>query len=316
MKKINIKEYIYKHKIRSTLFILKATPHGGIPDGTKRIIRKLRNRVGNIRFILLAEKIPPIKETFDLVITDDVSSALVERIKSVVKFNRLLIIYKGHIIDTHKNANYKSIEIPLTQESDLNRVIELQRLRAKRSMGQLAGRKVGHYIGVGFVGAILLVPSLIVAIILGQYNPAPMFSLEVQNNKSQKLATGTKYSALTYNTGFTAYNQDMHFYMDCPSQKIWGGQGTAQSAEAVNASIEGIQRIIADQKHDADPNEITDSDRDVPSYQLKGSRIYKTTYKESEDNQGNKYYPRDNTVVDSYIADPADLKSLLNSDFI
>ena len=297
MKKINIKNYIYQHKIRSTLFILKATKHGGIPDGTKRTIRKLRNRVGNIRFVLLSEKIPPIKETFDLVITDEVSSALVEKVKKIVKFNHLLVIYKGHIFDTHKNGNFKTIEIPLTQESDLNRVIELQRLRGKHSMGQLAGRKVGHYIGVGVVGAILLLPSLIVAIILGQYNPASMFYLEVENNKSQKVQYDTKYSALTYNTGFTAYNQDMHFYMDCPSQKIWGGQGTAESKEAVNASLAGIRRIIADQKHDTGEvdKEIIDSTADVKSYELKGSRIYKTLYDDKSytvEGETYHYYPR------------------------
>ena len=77
MKKINIKDYILNHKIRSTLFILKTTKCGCIPDGTKRTIRKLRNKVGNVRFILLSEKIPPIKETFDLVITDEISSSLV-----------------------------------------------------------------------------------------------------------------------------------------------------------------------------------------------------------------------------------------------
>ena len=69
---INIKQYVYKHAIRSTLFILQETWHGGIPDETKKVIRKMRNKVGNIRFILLSERLPKIKEAFDLVITDDV----------------------------------------------------------------------------------------------------------------------------------------------------------------------------------------------------------------------------------------------------
>ena len=280
MKKINIKKYIYDNKIRSTLFILKATKHGGIPDGTKKTIRKMRNRVGNIRFILLSEKIPQIKETFDLVITDGVGSALVERVKKIVKFNRLLVIYKGHIFDTNYNNGYKSIEIPLTHVNDLNRVHELQRQRKKQTYAQLAGKKAGHYVGVALVAAILLLPSLIVAIILGQYNPAAKFDLEIGTNKSEKVQYGKKYSALSYNTGFTAYNQNMHFYMDCPGQQVIGGQGTSESKEATMASLAGIKRILTDQKHDTGEigKEIIDSTEDVKTYELKGSRIYTTEY--------------------------------------
>ncbi|MCF0227962.1 MAG: hypothetical protein HUJ52_04020, partial [Malacoplasma sp.] len=244
MKKIKLRQYIIDHKIRSTLYIIKTNAHGGIADGTKRMIRALRYKVGNIRFVLLHEQIPTIKETFDLVITDNIGSATIEKVKKIVKFNRLLVIYKHRVFDTHINNKYDTIEIPLTHKNDLNRVLELQRVRRKRNYAQLAGKKVGHYIGVALVALVMLFPSLILAIQLGQYKPDNVFSLTVSNNKSNKVQYNTKYSALTYNTGFTAYNQDMHFYMDCPGQEVWGGQGTAQSKKAVEASLNGIKRIL------------------------------------------------------------------------
>ena len=42
MKKIKLRQYIIDHKIRSTLYIIKTNAHGGIADGTKRMIRALR----------------------------------------------------------------------------------------------------------------------------------------------------------------------------------------------------------------------------------------------------------------------------------
>ena len=299
MKKINIKDYILNHKIRSTLFILKTTKCGCIPDGTKRTIRKLRNKVGNVRFILLSEKIPPIKETFDLVITDEISSSLVEKVKKIVKFNHLLVVYKGHIFDTHKNNNYKTIEIPLTQESDLNQIVELQRLRKKQTTAQLAGKKVGLYVGVALIAAVMLVPSLMVAIVLGQYNPTPVLDLEIKTNRSEKVQYNTRYSALSYNTGFAGYNQDMHFYMDCPGQKIWGGQGTCESKESTFAGLDGVKRILTTQDHDT--AKIVDSDQDVKSYELKGSRIYSTTFQTEDQNEKNYR----NKQSDTYIANPS-----------
>ena len=304
MKKIKLRQYIIDHKIRSTLYIIKTNAHGGIADGTKRMIRALRYKVGNIRFVLLHEQIPTIKETFDLVITDNIGSATIEKVKKIVKFNRLLVIYKHRVFDTHINNKYDTIEIPLTHKNDLNRVLELQRVRRKRNYAQLAGKKVGHYIGVALVALVMLFPSLILAIQLGQYKPDNVFSLTVSNNKSNKVQYNTKYSALTYNTGFTAYNQDMHFYMDCPGQEVWGGQGTAQSKKAVEASLNGIKRILTTQDHDT--AEIVDSTADCKTYELKGSRIYTTQFEEktyTKEGEEIKYYPRVTTGSDKYVTD-------------
>ena len=304
MKKIKLRQYIIDHKIRSTLYIIKTNAHGGIADGTKRMIRALRYKVGNIRFVLLHEQIPTIKETFDLVITDNIGSATIEKVKKIVKFNRLLVIYKHRVFDTHINNKYDTIEIPLTHKNDLNRVLELQRVRRKRNYAQLAGKKVGHYIGVALVALVMLFPSLILAIQLGQYKPDNVFSLTVSNNKSNKVQYNTKYSALTYNTGFTAYNQDMHFYMDCPGQEVWGGQGTAQSKKAVEASLNGIKRILTTQDHDT--AEILDSTADCKTYELKGSRIYTTKFEEktyTKEGEEIKYYPRVTTGSDKYVTD-------------
>ena len=309
MKKINLKKYVFQNNIRSILFILKATTHGGIPDGTKKVIRSMRNKVENIRFILLSEKIPKIKETFDLVITDELRNELVQKVKKIVKFNRLLVIDKKQVYDTNFKNSYRSLEIPLTFENDLTRIPELQRTKKKYTKAQYIGRKVGHYFGVFAASCLLSFPSLLVSIILSQYKPSDVFAIDVQNNKSTKLSFGEKYSALSYNTGFAAYNQNMHFYMDCPGQSVWGGQGTAESKESVNAALAGIQRIIAGKAHDTDV--IIDADYDkAKTNELCGSRIYSTSYVEKVE-QGITYYPRIEGS-DAYVSDIEAFNESLN----
>ena len=278
MKNIDVKKYIFKNKIKSILFIIKETKHGGIKDETKKVIRKIRNKVGNIRFMLLAEELKTVNEVFDLVITDDLKPLFVERIDYIVRFNHLLFIVKEGVVEAKYTNKFKTIEVPLTRTNDLNRIPELKRLRNKQTTKQLAGKKAGLYIGVASIAAILLLPSLVIRVQMSEYLPATVTALTVDNNKSQKVQFNTKYSALTYNTGFAAYNQNMHFFMDSLYQRIWGGQSWAESEKATYASLDGFRRVLANQDHDTDINQIIDSDQDVASYQLRGSRIYTTDY--------------------------------------
>ena len=229
----------------------------------------------------------------------------------MVKFNHLLVIQKYGVVEAKHQHLYPSVEIPLTHENDLNRVNELRRTRRKQSKHQINGKRAGLGIGCVIIAGILLFPALVVSIILGQYNPAPVFTLEVGNNRNEKLDFNTKYSALSYNTGFAAYNQNMHFYMDSPGQMIWGGQGTAESRESVDASLAGFRRIIADHAHDT--NIIIDSnDEEAKTNELRGSRIYSTEYTEATAPDGSTYYPR-KLISDEFVSDINTFDANLNA---
>ncbi len=128
----------------------------------------------------------------------------------------------------------------------------------------------------------LLLPSLIFATMMTQYLPDSSLRLAVDDtrideNKSTHsgVTVGETYSALTYNTGYNGYNQDMHFFMDGDGQFFFNGQGTAESKDAVLSSLNGIDRILT-ANHDS--TVFVDSWDDAPTYLLRGSHAYMTTY--------------------------------------
>ena len=298
MPKINIKKYIYETNIKSTLFLIKTSRSGIISDSSKKVIRNIRCGVSNVNFVLFNDKLPQIKKQFDLVIADCPSKQAAE-IKHKFNFNHMLIIENGQAYEPYDKINNKKIKPQQLQiNHDLNRVVELQQLRKAQSTAKLAGKKVGHYIGVGLVATICLFPSLLLTTQLAQYKPDKHINVVIDNNKDYPLQTGKTYSALSYNTGFAAYNQDMHFYMDAPGQKFIGGQAWAQSKKAVLNSMSGINRVLSPEH---DTTDIVDAGEGVKAQDLKGSRLFVTAY----DREGQR-------TTDRYV-DPSDIDSFNDS---
>ena len=138
---------------------------------------------------------------------------------------------------------------------------------------------------------ILLLPSLLFGTILAQYTPPERFTLSIlddrlENNKTThnelKVSTGSEivsYSALTYNTGFNAYNQDMDFFMEMKVDK-GKSKSRAQSKNAVYKSQAGIDRILS-ASHDM-ITKTNNHDLSIPAEDLRGSTLYKTYYDENK----------------------------------
>ena len=305
MYKVNIKKYIYTNKIKSTLFLIRTTKTKTISDESKNVIRTVRHGVSNVRFALFRDHIPEIKDYFDLIIADCTVNQL-SKIKKDFKYNHILIVEHGAVYYTGEKTHKLPIKsVPLEMNHDLNRMVELRRLRKRQTIGQLAGKKTGLYVGVAATSLVLLFPSLIMSTHLAQYLPQSILPLQVDNNKAAIISKSGKYSALTYNTGFAAYNQDMHFYMDAPGQSIIGGQGTAESKEAVEKSMAGIVRILSPE-HDA--IKFTDPSTKTPAADVKGTTIFTTTY-----NNGQRPTDSSDARVPNTLLDISNLNQNLNS---
>lgn len=139
-----------------------------------------------------------------------------------------------------------------------------------------------------FIGSIILLfPSFIVGSVFTQYNPPIRMTLNISDDRSSDNKSNhnqlkvsndnelTSYSALSYNVGFNAYNQDMDFFMD---MKHDGGKSKsrAQSKNAVFKSEAGVARILS-ASHDM-VVKTNNHDLTIAAEDLRGSSLYKTYY--------------------------------------
>lgn len=166
---------------------------------------------------------------------------------------------------------------------------ELKEYRRRRQTYIKVLRKAAMYSLITFGSLFSVFPALIVGTTYAQYIPnTERISLKIDDNRTIKskiehdfLKTSdesnkTFYSALSYNIGFNAYNQNMHFFMDMDVNQN-NGQSWAESAEAVSKSNAGVARVLS-ASHDS----IYHSDYDdlsIPAQDLRGSSVYKTIYK-------------------------------------
>ncbi len=155
------------------------------------------------------------------------------------------------------------------------------------SKSKIIVKKTLIYTTLSIGSIILLFPSLIVGSIFAQYLPPTRITLNVnddrlidnKNNHNQlKVSNDTNvisYSALSYNTGFNAYNQDMDFFMDMQydggKSKSW-----AQSKKAISKSEAGVARILS-ASHDM-IIKTNNHDLSIAAEDLRGSSLYKTYY--------------------------------------
>ena len=193
---------------------------------------------------------------------------------------------------------------------------ELKEYRKKRQTYVTVLRKTAMYILIVLGCLFAVIPGLIFGAIFSQYIPdTERISIKIDDDrtvagklKHDKLVVSeggvkTSYSALSYNVGFNAYNQDMHFFMDM-GINTGNGQSWAESAEAVHKSNAGVARVLS-ASHDAIYS--TDfNDLSIPSRDLRGSKIYKTFYENTTN--------PDLVTKDEPVTDIAQFNSDINTD--
>ena len=182
---------------------------------------------------------------------------------------------------------------------------ELKEYRKKRQTYVTVLRKTAMYILIVLGCLFAVIPGLIFGTIFSQYIPnTERISIKIDDDrtvasklernelKTSDAGVNVSYSALSYNVGFNAYNQDMHFFMDMDINN-GNGQSWAESEEAVHKSNAGVARVLS-ASHDAIYS--TDfNDLSIPSRDLRGSKIYKTFY---EDATNPSLVTRDEPVTD------------------
>ena len=111
-------------------------------------------------------------------------------------------------------------------------------------------------IGAGgvLVALAVFVVGYIVYMQINYYRIEDDQSLEITNNKKETLKKGEDYSAVTYNIGFGAYDQDYSFFMDAGEMEdgtaLVGKHSRAVSKENAlkntNGSIETVKKLSPD----------------------------------------------------------------------
>lgn len=80
------------------------------------------------------------------------------------------------------------------------------------------------------------------------YRIADNTPLSVDNNQNATLQTDTAYHAVTWNTGFGAYDPAFTFFMDSGEMKdgttVHGSRSTAQSLESVRENLSGQEQTL------------------------------------------------------------------------
>jgi hypothetical protein len=132
-------------------------------------------------------------------------------------------------------------------------------IKRKRRVHMIVFITFFNVISLIMASSIVVLGSFLGASLTVKYNPTPYSfkKLDVSDNRIGNLQeqyqamtlnkTGSTdpriYSALTYNTGFNAYNHNMHFFMD-EDGHFFNGQSRAESAVAISQSINGIARTL------------------------------------------------------------------------
>ena len=138
------------------------------------------------------------------------------------------------------------------------------------------------FILAALVAAIILTLGIYVVYMqLQYYRIEDKLALETENAQTQKLSADGKYSVVTYNIGFGAYNHDFSFFMDSGTMNdgtpVSGKMSRAQSAEIVNDNTNGAISVL--QNADADFYFLQETDRDsTRSHHIDQTRLVRDAF--------------------------------------
>lgn len=95
------------------------------------------------------------------------------------------------------------------------------------------------------IAIITLIPILyFLFMVLTNYRPEDEISIEIENNKQNKVNKNEELSITTFNTGYCGIDKDVDFFMD------GGTMSRAISKEKVNENLDGIINIMKEKKSD------------------------------------------------------------------
>ena len=104
------------------------------------------------------------------------------------------------------------------------------------------------------VVVIILVAGYVAYVAIQYYRIEDNFSLEINNNQSERVAVGQNYTITTYNIGFGAYTQDFSFFMDSGEMldgtKVTGQNSKAKDKDTVLTNTNGAIAAIKAQNVD------------------------------------------------------------------
>lgn len=105
-------------------------------------------------------------------------------------------------------------------------------------------KKILKFILKVVVLIVLLAGGFIGYLTLTEYKPAPIETVDIEQNPTQQVATNQNLSFMTFNTGYAGLGEDEDFVMD-------GGQkGRPDNQDVVEAYLAGIEGLIS--AHEAD----------------------------------------------------------------
>ena len=109
-------------------------------------------------------------------------------------------------------------------------------------------KKISIGLGSLLLAFVVFIVGYVVYIQANYYRIDDNKSLEVSNNKKEILKIGEDYSAVTYNIGFGAYDQDYSFFMDSGEMEdgteVVGKYSRARSKENALKNTNGSTEII------------------------------------------------------------------------
>ena len=136
----------------------------------------------------------------------------------------------------------------------------------------------------------LILIAAAILVIIAAYASYVLFSfyripdnqaLDVKNNQERILQKGKEYSALTYNVGFGAYDQDFSFFLDSADWKdsshTTGKYGKAISRNHLIENVEGQAAVLRDNQADFILLQEVDTDS-TRSYHINMVRYFEETF--------------------------------------
>ncbi|MGI6108891.1 MAG: endonuclease/exonuclease/phosphatase family protein [Eubacteriaceae bacterium] len=118
-----------------------------------------------------------------------------------------------------------------------------QQLRVPKKPPMKTSKKIWITILILFLVIVGCAGGYVVYMSVNYYRIADNTSLDVGNNQVNRIKSGQKYSVVTWNTGFGAYNQDFSFFMNSGEMKdgtkVTGKSSRAASSEVVEDDTNG-----------------------------------------------------------------------------
>lgn len=109
-------------------------------------------------------------------------------------------------------------------------------------------KKISIVIGSLLLALVIFVVGYVTYMQVNYYRIEDNQPLEISNNKKEILKTNTTYSAVTYNIGFGAYDQEYSFFMDSGQMKdgreVVGKYSRARSEENALKNTNGSTKIM------------------------------------------------------------------------